>query len=137
MTGLNDDRWAAASIRVVSSFLDVTALTEHFGIPATKTLKKRKILDLGQSQIERGEVTLWVIESNRDADRPLAEHLDAILPSLQAISQVGLPADCRLDVFLGSSIITNQFSFIISAAVVNALAKVGGDIVVDLYADTT
>ena len=122
MTDPDDDRWATASIRVTSRRLGPAALSRHFGMSPTRP-PKTTVPPL-----------VWLVGSTLDRSRPLEEHLDAILPHLQAIGRVGLPAECAIDVSIGYSVLSSQSGFIVGQALIEALAAVNGDLFVSLYA---
>jgi uncharacterized protein DUF4279 len=81
------------------------------------------------------DFSVWLLESGLGDDKPLNEHLAALLPFIESHSEEirTLSRDCTVDLVCAFSSGNGQGGFVLEHDVLRKIGEAGLDIVLDLY----
>jgi hypothetical protein len=123
-----------ASIRITSRELRPDDISAALGIPPTEAFEAGS--PVGSRSTRVYEHSVWVLESGVSPDRPLADHLRALLAQIQDGSALQKVSDrCDIDWVCFLSITDGQGAAGLPVDVLQRLAAVPAGLVLDLYDD--
>lgn len=129
------DKWSSCVFRVSSSRLSVAEITRVLNSEPTSAQDKGE--PKSKRAPERGvrDFSVWLMESGVGDDKPLNEHLAALLPFIESHAEEirSLSKDCTVDLVCGFSSGNGQGGFVLEHDVLKKIGEAGLDIVLDLY----
>ncbi len=131
----DDEKWAAASLRVFSPALTPDELAAELGVQPDRSYRGGDRVST-RSQLPTVRSTNAVFfGSGLASGRPLEEHLEAVLTVAEGCvaGLRGLAGRAEADVFCGFSSGNGQGGFTLSPALLARLAALGLDVGFDLY----
>jgi Domain of unknown function (DUF4279) len=116
------EKWTRASFRVITTSIAPTDITEQLAMEPTEVSERPT------------RPRAWILDSGLRSARSAEEHIEALLEKLRPHEAAlhGLDAD-HLEVFLGFSSDNGQGGMVIDARLLGELARLGIDLVLDLY----
>jgi hypothetical protein len=127
----------AVSFRIMGRVLDPDALSRILRIEPSEAHRKgdARPASAGRDYAPFSE-GLWCLNSELSEDRPLEEHLEALLTRI-AVHKKDLAAlkrkGCRQDIFIGSFANDANLGFTLSAETLSRLHELGIEVNFDLY----
>jgi len=126
-----------ASLRIISDTLSNDEITTLLNATPTTTFTKGSLASPRNPRSLRRPANVWIIESVLPRDRPLCDHIGALVQFITDRKDAFaiISKDCRMDMFCG--LFTEaQGGVVLDAAVIRQLANLqyDVDIVLDIYA---
>jgi hypothetical protein len=114
------DKWSKASLRLFSPVMSPDAICEALDIPASSAIRNTRAV---------------LVESGLPADRPLDEHVTALIEKIERFAAALTKLRDRIDadVFCGFASVNGQGGLTLSAPLLARLGELGLDLTLDLY----
>jgi hypothetical protein len=113
--------WVRGSFRIVSSELSPTAIDEIVGLEPTSVVERP----------DGGSV--WVLDSGLPPSRPVEDHVEALLRLVRPRGDELRKVRGTCEIFIGFAAEDGQGGMSFLAPVLDELAQLGIDLVLDLY----
>ncbi|MGB7158009.1 MAG: DUF4279 domain-containing protein [Tepidisphaeraceae bacterium] len=129
-------KWSRATFRISSNELSPEAMGDALGLRPTASHRKGELVSKRSAGVRKEHCIR--IESALPTSDPLERHLAALCDLLEPVAPklAGIAHDCEYDIFCGFSSGNGQGGFTLSPELLNRLAALKVELVVDLYPPT-
>ena len=134
---LSDDaKWSRATFRVWSDALSPEMIAGALGLKPTELHRKGEAVSKRTTAVRKEHCIR--IESSLPTSDPLQRHLEALCDLIEPVAQklAAIADQCEYDIFCGFSSGNGQGGFTLSPELLNRLAALKIELVVDLYPPT-
>lgn len=134
-----ENYWNNVCLRIVSSSLSVSEISEIIGIPPSKYHNKGDLMSPRNPKSKKYETSVWILDSGLSHFEDIEEHLLKFVQLLENkfVQLKLLEEKCEMDIYCGVSFKGAQKSLHLNSEIIKKIALTSLDIIFDIYTENS